>query len=238
MAAKQRFLDLWIIDTNTVYKEVPFTVVTDWLQQGRLLEDDKAKPSGTAEWQRLGDLADFQPYLLRPDPHRPEDQAEALEPVGVEFRYHKRHDEEDDDVDMIPLIDVSLVLLVFFMMTASAGVLSSPVPTPATEYGDMVAYPEGLRVDIDLDADGNPVYAIAVGDRPAEPDERDLHALPAALDRLRARVNKMSGTTELVINAHKNLKAKYTRELLLALRTEPFRSRITDHRYGVSQRQP
>ena len=29
MAAKRRFLDVWIIETNTVYREVPFEVVTD-----------------------------------------------------------------------------------------------------------------------------------------------------------------------------------------------------------------
>ena len=31
----------------------------------------------------------------------------------------RRRDDEDDDVDMIPLIDISLVLLIFFMMTAT-----------------------------------------------------------------------------------------------------------------------
>ena len=56
MAEKRRFLDLWITDTNTVYKEVPFAVVTDWIQQGRLLPDDKAKPSGTPKWYRLADI--------------------------------------------------------------------------------------------------------------------------------------------------------------------------------------
>ena len=40
MAEKRRFLDVWIVDSNTVYREVPFTVVADWVQQGRLLEDD------------------------------------------------------------------------------------------------------------------------------------------------------------------------------------------------------
>ena len=47
MSKKQVTLDVWIVEGNTVYKEVPYAVVTDWLQQGRLLEDDKAKPSGT-----------------------------------------------------------------------------------------------------------------------------------------------------------------------------------------------
>ena len=50
MAQKRRFFDVWIVETNQVYKEVPYTVVADWVQQGRLLEDDRLKPSGTAEW--------------------------------------------------------------------------------------------------------------------------------------------------------------------------------------------
>ncbi len=40
MAEKRRYLDVWIVETNTVYREVPFEVVTDWVQQGRLLADD------------------------------------------------------------------------------------------------------------------------------------------------------------------------------------------------------
>ena len=46
MAEKRRFLDVWIVETNTVYKEVPFTVVSDWVQQGRLLEDDRITSPG------------------------------------------------------------------------------------------------------------------------------------------------------------------------------------------------
>ena len=59
MAEKRQFLDVWIVETNTVYKEVPFTVVTDWVQQGRLLANDMLKPSGTKDWQRLGGLAEI-----------------------------------------------------------------------------------------------------------------------------------------------------------------------------------
>ena len=44
MTAPKRFLDVWIIESNTVYREVPFTVVADWIQQGRLLEDDMLRP--------------------------------------------------------------------------------------------------------------------------------------------------------------------------------------------------
>ena len=91
MAEKRRFLDVWIVESNTVYKEVPFTVVIDWVQQGRLLEDDKVKPSGTAEWFRLGGSPDFAPYFPHPEPFRAEDQAEALEPVHLDFAWKRGH---------------------------------------------------------------------------------------------------------------------------------------------------
>src|SRR6185437_2710829 len=99
MAAKRRFLDVWIVESNTVYREVPFTVVADWVQQGRLLEDDRLRPSGTAEWFAIGASPDFAPYLPQPEPFRAEDRAEALEPVQLDFAWKPSHFEEDDDVD-------------------------------------------------------------------------------------------------------------------------------------------
>jgi hypothetical protein len=43
MADKKRLLDIWILEINKVYRDVPFAVVTDWLQQGRLLPEDKVR---------------------------------------------------------------------------------------------------------------------------------------------------------------------------------------------------
>ena len=53
MAEKRRFFDVWIIETNQVYKEVPYTVVADWVQQGRLLEE----------------MLHFPAPVRRPEPH-------------------------------------------------------------------------------------------------------------------------------------------------------------------------
>src|SRR5947209_14720932 len=95
MAEKRRFLDVWIVESNTVYREVPFTVVADWVQQGRLLEDDKLCPSGTKQWARVGDSPEFKPYLPKPEPFRVGDQAEALEPVHLDFAWKKPHGEDE-----------------------------------------------------------------------------------------------------------------------------------------------
>src|SRR5712675_1477775 len=125
MTQTKRFFDIWIVESNTVYKEVPFTVVTDWLQQGRLLSNDKAKPSGTADWHELGQMPDMAAFLPRREGRQADDVAEALEPVQLEMGWRRHADDDDQDVDMIPLIDVSLVLLIFFMMTSTVAGLSS-----------------------------------------------------------------------------------------------------------------
>ncbi len=235
MTEKRRFLDVWIVETNTVYKEVPFAVVSDWVQQGRLLEDDRIKPSGTKDWFPLGSSPELTPYLPRPEPHRPADEAEALEPVMLDFTYKRPHEEEDDDVDMIPLIDVSLVLLIFFMLTASGAVAAGFVNTPQTEYGLMAESAHELRIDVTDKGNGTPVYSLGVGSAPSGPEDRDLPTVAALLERLKARLAATEGQPELVINVDKDLKAKVARDLLVALRAEPFRSKISVNYFGVSE---
>src|SRR6266545_2761747 len=116
--AKDKTFDVWIVESNTVYKKVPYAVVTDWAQEGRLLGDDRLRAAGSEQWIPLGEVPALSVFLPRAEPHRAEDQAEALEPVQVDFSWKPRRGDDDEDVDMIPLIDISLVLLIFFMMTA------------------------------------------------------------------------------------------------------------------------
>ena len=122
---RQRFFDLWFVQANTVTKEVPFHVVTDWIQQGRAVAEDKVKPSGTSDWYPLGTVVAFQPYFPEPEPKRPAGRRRGHGPGrdGVR-RGRSRTTDEDEDVDMIPLIDISLVLLIFFMMTMTVAAIS------------------------------------------------------------------------------------------------------------------
>lgn len=239
MTEKRRFLDVWIIESNTVYREVPFTVVADWVQQGRLLEDDMLRPSGTAEWLRVGGSPEFSPYLPHAEPYRVEDQAEALEPVELDFRWKKPHPDEDDDVDMIPLIDVSLVLLIFFMLTASGAGMAAFVPTPPAEYGDISVNPEEVQLNIDLKGDNGdrkPVFSLSVGNQIREEKDGNLQSMQELLDRLKVHLNKTSNRVEVTINAHPDAKSGLVRELTAALESEPFRSRILQKYIGVSEK--
>ena len=79
---------------------------------------------------KIGDTAAFATFLPRPDETKVGDTAEALEDVEMDVEFRSSDDEDDDEVDMIPLIDISLVLLIYFMMTATVSAEAHKVTLP------------------------------------------------------------------------------------------------------------
>jgi biopolymer transport protein ExbD len=233
MAQDKRFLDVWIVDLNSVYREVPFTVVVDWIQQGRLLAEDKVKPSGTADWYPIGSSPDFTPYLPRPEPFHADDQAEALEPVQMDIGWKKKFDEEEDDPDMIPLIDVSLVLLVFFMLTA-AGVTSGLfIPTPPTYHGQVGK--SGVWIGVDLQGANRDALVFSVGDENRVIASK-LQTSEEAQAELKRYLQDRGTPSRVIIRANPNVKAKETRDLVGILRSNAFAGLVESVAYGTSEK--
>jgi biopolymer transport protein ExbD len=239
MADKRRFLDVWIIEANTVYKEVPFTVVADWIQQGRLLEDDMVKPSGTREWQRIGGSPDFSPYLPSALPHRVEDTAEALEPVEVGFSWKQPRDDEDEEVDMIPLIDVTLVLLIFFMITALPGA-SALINLPEARRGEVDTDFNEAGISIDLrgkGADEEMRFTLSMGNVPSQsPEDQNLQTVGEALDRFALMLAKNQEPVDVTINAHEDVRASVLLQITLALQKPPLKQKVKTIRRGVTDK--
>jgi len=138
MAADNAF-DVWIVDRNTVYQRVPYDVVADWVQEGRLLEKDCVRPAGqtSVAWQRIKEHPQLAPFLAPLEPPPEENPTEVEQEVDLVIEQRVK-DEEDDDVDMIPLIDISMVLLVFFIMTAENLVAGLPVNSPESYVAELV----------------------------------------------------------------------------------------------------
>jgi biopolymer transport protein ExbD len=200
MAAKQRSLDVWIVETNTVYRDVPYTVVADWVQQGRLLEDDRLRPAGTQEWVPIGTMPAFAAYLPKAEPFRAEDQAEALEQVQMDFAWKRSRSDEDEDPDMIPLIDVSLVLLIFFMMTATVATGAAFISTPWTKQAELNSDLTRVWIGIDFGRDNEPVYSLGLGS--STPVEGDLNLTQAEmLQRLKERLSRAQ-QVDVTVKAH------------------------------------
>jgi biopolymer transport protein ExbD len=239
MAAKVRTLDIWIVESNTVYRDVPFTVVSDWIQQGRLLGDDRGRQSAKGEWVPLGEVPDFSPYFPKTAAYRAEDRAEALQPVQMDFGWKQRGGEDDEDFDMIPLIDVSLVLLIFFIMTASGINSQTPIKTPGAKNAFALVKTK-YWIGMNKGADGELIYSLGEGERgPTAGEER--MSFEEALKALDRRIKENERPVEVRLRADETIqKGKIDR---LKIELEKYRSRGGDQGIEkiydeVSEREP
>jgi biopolymer transport protein ExbD len=234
---KNATLDVWVVETNTVYRGVPFTVVTDWVQQGRLLEEDRLRPGGSEDWFRLGGLPAFTPYLPKAEPHRPQDKAEALEPVEVEFNWKRRPEDEDDDVDMIPLIDVSLVLLIFFVMAAAtAGGIASFIKTPPAEHKLIVIDKNQIWIGIHQEANKQILYYLGQGER----EDGEKNGFRDKDDLLRALGEMLQGqkAIDIRIKADEHLPFEVVRDMTGDLEKYKRTGQVFSILGEVSEKQP
>lgn len=237
MAAKNQTFDVWVVENNTVYRGVPFTVVTDWVQQGRLLDDDRLRPSGDGPWTRLAEMSSLAPYVPRAEPHRAEDRAEALEPVQMGFAWKSGRGEADEDVDMIPLIDVSLVLLVFFMMTTAVGGAAALIDTPKAEYQLLTAEPRSWWVGITQDEQGTPQYSFGEGDGPpkTEPGKSGPPDAQTTVAQLSAALQD-SGPVSVRIRADRRVPIDLVREMTRLLEALRVQGKVTNIMGEVSEK--
>jgi biopolymer transport protein ExbD len=205
MAKNRIGYDLWLTASNRVYQDVPYDVLTDWLQQGRVVSDDRIRPETGGEWLPVAALPAFAAFLPHAVEHAAEDATTALEPVALDVPIRRRRSDEDDDVDMIPLIDISLVLLIFFMMTATLAVSGADIETPRTYHGvELSNDRDMIWVGVNRNAAGGPVYSIGQGNRPAEPGDNDL-TLPQLLERLDAKIRAAEHGCVVRVAGHKKL---------------------------------
>jgi biopolymer transport protein ExbD len=237
MGAAGETFDVWLVQSNTVYRGVPFTVVTDWAQQGRLLDDDQVRTTGAEGWLPIREHSSLQAYLPPLTPYGvqglpeekntteekepTEDMAQALEPIQLDIPWKRHGDEEnDDDVDMIPLIDVSLVLLIFFMMTATVAGAGGLIRIPKASYGsDLTSDPKMLWIGVDLRADNEPFYSVGQGSQLPDEQDRDL-----GFDGMMRRVEetvRAEGGLDVRIKAHEETPVGVINRVRAAL--EPMR---------------
>jgi biopolymer transport protein ExbD len=214
MSKQRNAFDVWIVASQTVYRAVPYNIVTDWVGQGRLLADDRLRLSGTEVWTRLGDTAAFATYLPRADETAIGDEAEALEKVELEMQY--RHiDDEDEDVDMIPLIDISLVLLIFFMMTSTVAIVKNSIDLPESMKAFIIS-PDADEIWVGMDRVGTsirPIFSVGVGSKAAAAEEANL-TKEAALAAVERRLKERRDPSNIRISAHKRLSVDQVQDLM------------------------
>jgi biopolymer transport protein ExbD len=222
-AKPPKSFDVWLVAANTVYKAVPYQVVADWTQQGRLSEADRLRPAGAADaWKPVAEwelLADYLPHPAAAAVAREAVTHEPVELSGADegIRTRRRAD-EDDDVDMIPLIDISMVLLVFFIIVSATGALS-PVDVPDMKYGgELVESADAITINIEKASETDVRYAVRVGKMAPEAKyaslPNDVEALKA-LDEILANYTK---PPEVRIACEKDLPSARVSELAFELK--------------------
>jgi biopolymer transport protein ExbD len=230
----KRFFDLWFVEANSVIKEAPFHVVTDWIAQGRAVPDDRIKPSGTSEWYPLGTVVAFQPYFPKAAPEEP---AEPIPPAEMEVDWPKDTGYEDEDVDMIPLIDISLVLLIFFMMTMTVSAISRIQVPSSVNALSIESDPTILRIDIDW-REGKAFYGLAVGNAAPAPEDDNLSSDVELSRRLDAKLGSLTseGRPKVRIAAHGDVPYYMVEEVMKGLDRRMQRQQIRDYAVEVNER--
>jgi biopolymer transport protein ExbD len=231
----RRFFDLWFVRANTVTKEVPFHVVTDWIQQGRAAAEDKIKPSGTADWYDLGSVVAFQPYFPQAEPRRPQDAAEAMAPVEMDFDWKRPGTDDDEDVDMIPLIDISLVLLIFFMMTMTVAAISRIEVPEYSNAPSIETNPGVIRIDIDL-RDGQYFYGLGLGTAAPAAEDDNLPSDVELKARLNERLKAVTTPPKVRVAAHGDIPNGVVNEILNALEDRRLKGQVSEVAVEVNER--
>ena len=238
MAAKPpKAFDVWFVAANTVYKAVPYNVVAEWTLGGRLGAADMVRPSGTqAPWAKVGThalLTDYLPRLTATAAPTPA-VGEALIPAVAisetpvelpdpELPPSVSRFEDDDEVDMIPLIDISMVLLVFFIIIQAAGALA-PVDVPEMKYGGHLSSdPEAITITIEKSSDTDVYYSVRVGGVSPKPGHDQLPTPEAAIKALTEALSGATRPPEVRIACRKDLPRERVYELRREL--EPLRKK-------------
>ena len=77
--------------------------------------------------------------------------------------FRKPGGDEDDEVDMIPLIDISMVLLVFFIMLQAASALPSIDVPEMTYAGQLTNDPNAITITIEKLNEDQVYYSVRLG---------------------------------------------------------------------------
>ena len=248
MASRGDNFDVFLLVADTVYKGVPYHVLCGWAEQGRASADDKIRPAGsTAPWMRIADhpkVSDFLRRAPKPKPMSAIPVATALasgsyptepaEAIDMD-RWKKMPEDDDDDVDMIPLIDVSLVLLIFFMLTTAVSSVS-PVRVPGMKNaGTLSKDPDAVTIFLDKRANGDVFYGIGVGAVPPSKDNANLQSVGDLSNRLDSLLQTVSRPPEVRIACHVELQRAYVKQVAQDLERRRLKGTILSYAAEVNE---
>ena len=201
--AKGQNWDVWLVTPNQVYRHVPTDIVAGWAESGRLAATDKLRSAGTeSAWISAKDTPGiggfFSPDRPVADPNAPMPEIE-FDPVP------RRREAEDDEVDMIPLIDVSLVLLVFFMLTTVVATMPAVDVPEIKGAQNFAAEANAIVVQIEKPSPGALRYTVRPVESAPAASDANLKTLPELVTQLDALLITLKAPPAVRIAGQKNI---------------------------------
>lgn len=207
----RRAMELKVVALDRVYGPVPMEKLVQLATEGRISPHDLVRAPGTQAWQTVTEV----PALAASLPQSAmamaagQDAAEMDVDAGAGWTLRKGEKEpEDAEMDMAPMIDVTFLLLIFFMLTNSLA-NPSPMDVPVAVHGRGVTL-EGQQLLL-VDQEGG----YYLGDQ--VDDENRAESLDALIAEVKANAQASDSEMDVIVNAHKKSNYLQIRELVEGL---------------------
>ncbi len=100
-------------DTGKVYEKIPFSILKSWVLEARVLPEDLVCSDLMENWLKASEIEELKLLFF------PEGSGSDLLAIkGMEFPW-KSQEIEPAELDFTPLIDMTFLLLIFFISTAT-----------------------------------------------------------------------------------------------------------------------
>ena len=210
----RRAMHLKIVARDQLLGPLPLERLVEMAAAGQISPEDLVRPGGSRAWIRVTEVPELAARLPRPPAPEPpwteaeDDPAQARE-AGDPIRLGRRRRHEEAAMEMAPMIDVTFLLLIFFMLTNS---MANPTPmdVPKAVHGQGVPMENQLLILVDQDG------SYYLGEAA---NEQSAASLDALVQQVGKNVQASRETLDVIVSAHRHSKHRYVRELLQRLDT-------------------
>ena len=209
----RRSMHLKIVAQDQLVGPLPLDVLVEMASNGEISPQDLVRPGGSQDWIRVTEVPELAARLaLPPAPEPfgtgPQDDLPEAGDARDPFRVGGRTPDEEAAMEMAPMIDVTFLLLIFFMLTNS---LANPaaMEVPDAVHGRGVTL-EGQQLIL-VDEEGR----YYLGDVATE--QTAVDSLEAVVGEVRRNVRANRQTLDVIVSAHRQCKHRYVRELVEGL---------------------